>query len=361
MTSSTTAPTTQDETVLVTGGSGFLAVHCILQALQLKYHVRATLRTPERAEEIREMLRCGGASTADAESVQFIPADLTKDAGWEDACAGCTYVLHLAAPVLSYMPADENELIRPAREGTLRVLRAAKAAGTVKRVVLASSTAAIGYGHASRTAENPFTEEVWTDLAPSKNIAPQQKCKTLAERAAWDFVEKEGDGMELTVINPSFIFGPTYGKHTSASLGAISKLLDGSSPGIPQINMGVVDVRDCADLHLRAMTNPNAAGERFIASGDDAMIWYKDVAQILREGLSPEEAARIPTMVIPDFFVRAAAKSTPSAAIIAPMLGVERLFSNKKAKDTFGWQPRCKEETILSTAQSLKQYGVIKT
>lgn len=241
--------------VLVTGGTGFLGAHCVIQLLAAGHEVRATVRDLRREDALRAMLRQGGAGDG-ANNVALFAADLTADAGWKQAVTDCDYVLHVASPFPGRVPKDENELIRPARGGALRVLRAARDAN-VRRVVLTSSFAAIGYGKARA---GTFTETDWTD-PHDPTIQPYQKSKTLAERAAWAFMRDEGGSLELAVIDPTGILGPVLGPDLSTSIHLIKRMLEGSTPGCPDLWFGIVDVRDAADLHVRAMTNPGAAGE----------------------------------------------------------------------------------------------------
>ena len=236
--------------VLVTGGSGFIGTHVILQLLAAGHRVRATLRTPARQSEVLAMLQRGGAT--DTGPLSFYAADLTRDDGWAQAATGCDYVLHIASPLPAHVPKDENELIVPAREGTLRVLRAARDAG-VKRAVVTSSFAAIGYGHVRRS--HPFDETDWSEL-DGPAVQPYPKSKTLAERAAWHFVAQEGGGLELATVNPVAVLGPVLGPDVSTSIAMVQALLAGRIPAVPRISFGLVDVRDVADLHLRAMTSP---------------------------------------------------------------------------------------------------------
>ena len=245
--------------VLVTGGSGFIGSHCILQLLAAGHQVRTTVRNLTREGDVRAMLEAGGA--APGERLSFVAANLDGDAGWPQAVAGCDHVLHVASPMLPSAPRHEDELIIPARDGALRVLRAAREAG-VKRVVLTSSFAAIGYGHAPR--QRPFDETTWTNV--DAGIGAYAKSKTLAERAAWDFVAREGGGLELAVVNPVAVLGPVLGPDFSPSILLIRRLMDGAMPGCPRLYFGIVDVRDIADLHLRAMTHAAAKGERFLGA-----------------------------------------------------------------------------------------------
>ena len=338
-------------TVLVTGGSGFIGCHCILQLLAAGYQVRTTVRSLKRETDVRAMLKEGGAEPGDG--LSFVAADLENDAGWSTAVAGCEYVLHVASPLPARLPKHEDELILPAREGTLRVLRAARDAG-VKRVVLTSSFGAIGYGHEQQKA--PFDETNWTTL--NSDVAPYMKSKTLAERAAWDFIAKEGGNLELSVINPVGVFGPVLGPDYSTSILLVQRLMDGALPGCPQLYFGIVDVRDVADLHLRAMTDPAAKGERFLATASDFMS-MADIAKLLKSRLGAA-AKRVPTRELPNWLVRIAALRDPAIHLILPELGQYRNATNEKAKRVLAWRPRSNEEAILATAESLMRLGLLK-
>ena len=253
--------------VLVTGGSGFVGVHALLQLLAAGHDVRTTVRRPDRQADVLAMLREGGVP-ASGQQLGFFAADLTRDEGWRNAVEGCDYVLHVASPLSSTVPKDENEMIIPARDGTVRVLRAARDAG-VKRVVVTSSLAAIGYGHAPR--DRPFDETDWTNL-DAADALPYVKSKTLAERAAWDFIAREGGGLELAVVNPTAIFGPVLGPDFSGSIDVVKSLLDGAVPAVPRIYLGVVDVRDVVDLHLRSDDGaPGEGGALHRGGGRDAV------------------------------------------------------------------------------------------
>ena len=241
--------------VFVTGGSGFIGSHSIVQLLAAGHQVRTTVRDLKREGDVRAMLRNGGAEPGSR--LSFAAADLTRDAGWAEAVAGCEYVLHVASPLPPSVPKNEDELIVPARDGALRVLRAARDAG-VKRVVLTSSFAAVGYGY--KPQSTPFDETNWTHL-DGDDVAPYPKSKTLAERAAWDFIAKEGGGLELSVVNPVGVFGPVLGPDYLTSILIVQRLMDGALPGSPKLSFGVVDVRDVVDLHIPAMTLPAAKDE----------------------------------------------------------------------------------------------------
>jgi nucleoside-diphosphate-sugar epimerase len=339
-------------TVLVTGGSGFIASHTILQLLAAGHKVRTTVRNLSREGEVRAMLRNGGAEPGD--QLSFMSAELMSDAGWPAAVSGCEYVLHMASPFPSQVPKDENELIVPAREGALRVLRASRDAG-VKRVVLTSSFAAVGYGHAEREAV--FTEKDWTNPSGA-DVMPYTKSKTLAERAAWDLIDCEGAGLELAVVNPVAVFGPVLGPDYATSILLVEKMLEGTLPGVPRICLGVVDVRDVADLHLRAMTNPAAKGERFLAVAGDFM-WLLEIARELKERMG-ERAKRVPTRQLPDWLVRLARFKDPAVKQIIPELGKWKNATSQKAQSVLGWSPRSREESVVATAESLMKLGLVK-
>jgi nucleoside-diphosphate-sugar epimerase len=334
------------ESVLVTGGSGFIGSYCILDLLRAGYRVRTTVRSPEREGTVRELL---GAESADA--LSFATADLMDDAGWGDAVSGCDFVLHVASPFPLGPPKHEDDLIVPAREGALRVLSAARDA-QVKRVVLTSSFAAIGYG--APPPDRPFTEADWTN-PEGDGLSAYTKSKTLAERAAWDFVENEGRGLELAVVNPVGVFGPVLGSDFSTSIELVKRLLEGSIPGIPRVAYGVVDVRDVADLHVRAMTDPAAAGERFLAVAGEFMS-VAEIAALLRERMG-DDAKKVPTRMLPNWLVRLVSRFDSSVKQIVPELGKVKQASNAKAKRVLGWAPRPNDEAIVASAESLIRLG----
>jgi nucleoside-diphosphate-sugar epimerase len=315
----------KQKTVLVTGGTGFIGIYCILQLLQTGYTVKTTLRSLKRKEEVIHLLKEAGIQSF--ESLSFVEADLTNDYNWDRAVEDCTYVLHVASPFPAGEPEDANELIIPARDGALRVLKAARDAG-VKRVVLTSSFAAIGYSKDPKG--HTFTEEDWTD--PELTDRAYIKSKTIAEKAAWDWISSEGNGIELTVINPVGVFGPALGKDFSTSIGLVKGVLDGQITATLPFTFGVVDVRDVADIHIIAMTHPAAAGERFLATATGIMSFY-DVAELIRKE-RPEYAANIARL-----------KPLDQSFYIA--------MSNEKAQRLLNWHPRSKEEAILASADSL--------
>jgi nucleoside-diphosphate-sugar epimerase len=335
--------------VLVTGGSGFVGAHVILQLVSAGHQVRTTVRNLSREGAVRAMLKAGGQEPGD--SLSFFAADLESDAGWREAAAGCEYVMHVASPIPVNAPKHEDELILPAREGTLRVLRAARNAN-VKRVVLTSSCGAIYYGHPPQQA--PFDESSWTIL--NGEISAYVKSKAIAERAAWDFIAGEGRGLELSVVNPAGIFGPILAPDYSSSVELIKRLMNGM-PGAPRVYFGVVDVRDVADLHLRGMTHPSAKGERFIAVSGDSVSMV-DIARMLRARLGAS-ARRVPRLQLPDWMVRLAAKRDPSVQQLLPLLGKIRNATSDKARRVLGWSPRSNEEALVGAAESLIRFGLV--
>jgi nucleoside-diphosphate-sugar epimerase len=338
--------------ILVTGGSGFIGSHSILQLLAAGHQVRTTVRSMNREAGVRSALKEAGADPGDR--LSFIAADLEKDAGWPEAVAGCDYVLHVASPFPPSIPKHENELIVPAREGTLRVLRASRDAG-VKRVVLTSSFAAVGYGQ--KPQEAPFNETDWTD-PDGPDVLPYVKSKAIAERAAWDFIAREGGSLELSVVNPVGVLGPVLGPDYSTSILLVQRLMDGAMPGCPKLSFGVVDVRDVADLHIRAMTHPAARGERFLAIAGD-FLSMQDIARILKRRMGAS-ARRVPTWQLPNWLVRIAALRDPAAQQILPELGKKKNATSEKARRLFDWAPRSNEECVVATAESLVRLGLLK-
>lgn len=332
-------------TVLVTGGTGFVGAWCIVQLLQRGYAVRTTVRNLSKAPAVRAAV----ASAIDpGERLSFFAADLTSDEGWDAAVAGCDYVLHVASPLGGDSPKNPDELIVPARDGTLRVLRAATRAG-VKRVVMTSSLAA---ATPPRKTKGIVTDEtIWTDLEAGEKINAYRQSKTISERAAWDFMHSNpGSATTLTTILPGAVFGPVLTTDNLGSVQVIGRLLTGKLPGNPRLGFSIVDVRDLAELHIRAMTAPEAAGQRFIAVRD--FMWMADISQELRARLG-KEAAKVPTRKLPDFVLRLAAIFDSALHNITPLLGRKLAFSSAKAQRVLGWAPRPGTTTVVDCAQSL--------
>jgi nucleoside-diphosphate-sugar epimerase len=338
-------------TILVTGGSGFISSHCILKLLAAGHTVRTTVRSLERETGVRAMLKAAGAQPD--QPLSFVAADLGADAGWAQAVRGCDYVLHVASPFPAGVPKHDDELVVPAREGTLRVLRAARDAA-VRRVVLTSSFAAIGYGRPPQS--RPFDETSWSDL--TGRVSAYVKSKTLAERAAWNFVGESRSGPELAVINPVAVLGPVLGSDLSTSIKLIKRMLEGAMPGYPALYFGVVDVRDVADLHLMAMTQAAARGERFLAAAGDFMSLL-DIATVLRNRLGVA-AKRVPTRQVPGWILRVMALASPIVREILPEVGKKKNGTHEKARRLLGWAPRSNEESIVSSAESLLDLGLVK-
>tara|TARA_R110002020_G_scaffold403081_1_gene613177 strand:+ start:531 stop:1571 length:1041 start_codon:yes stop_codon:yes gene_type:complete len=336
--------------VLVTGGSGFIASHCILQLLAAGHTVRATIRSLDKQASIRNVLQDAGASHLD--NLSFVAADLLEDDGWAEAVADIDYVLHVASPVHPGHVDNENDVIRPAREGTLRVLRAARDAA-VKRVVLTSAFHAVSWGHPH--SDHVFTEADWTIL-DGPGVDAYGKSKTIAERAAWDFVAQEGRGMELTSMLPVAVMGMVMGREISGSNHVIQRLLNGTMPAVPNIYFPVVDAEDVASAHIAAMDNPAAAGQRFLLSNGPA-ISMRDIAGILKAELGAA-ASRVPTRTIPNFVLRLAGMFRPEIKAIVPDLGYAKRTSNDKARRLLKWAPHSSRGAITTAARSMVSKGL---
>jgi dihydroflavonol-4-reductase len=336
-------------TVLVTGGTGFLGGWCAIELLRRGHTVRTTVRDLQRADDVRASLASAGVDGGDR--LSFFAADLNADDGWSDAVAGCDYVLHVASPFPPAQPKDPNELIVPARDGALRVLKASLDAG-VKRIVMTSSVAAVRHGRAP-SADAPYDETDWTDPDDVRRT-PYVRSKTIAERAAWDHVRSVGAESCLTTVNPGAIIGPVLSDDRSYSLQVIERLLNGM-PAMPRLGFVFVDVRDVADLHIRAMTAGEAGGERFLAV--DRFLWMQQVGRILSERLG-DAASKVPSRVAPDLLIRLMGMFDPSVRSIVSDLGEEATYTAEKAKGTLGWAPRPLEDSIADTANSLIEHGL---
>ena len=335
-------------TVLVTGGSGFIGGWCVIGLLQQGYVVRATVRDLGRESAVRAAL---GKVVDPGNRLSFHAANLTADEGWDAAVDGCDYVLHVASPLGVAEPKDPDVLIKPAREGARRAVGAAIKAG-VKRVVLTSSVAATSSG---ATGDSVDDETVWTDPKAPK-LSAYARSKTLAERAAWELIESAGGATTLATVNPALVLGPVLSGDYSESVQVVERLVSGRVPGLPRLGFNIVDVRDVADLHIRAMTDPKAAGERFIAAGTYA--WMADVAALLRDRLG-EGAAKVPTRKVPDFVLHLFGLFDKELASVAPGLGRKHDYRSAKAQDLLGWSPRPMEDTVLDCARSLVAMGLV--
>jgi dihydroflavonol-4-reductase len=335
------------KTVLVTGGSGYLAGWCIVELLRRGYRVRTTIRSPSREHEVHTAV---DSEVDSHHNLTVHQADLLSDERWDRIVEGCDYVLHVASPLPVSQPKDPDELLVPAREGTVRVVGTALEAG-VERIVITSSVAAIRGGNEGRTLD----ESVWTDLS-SPGLTPYVQSKTIAEQAAWGLASERDARERIATVNPTVIIGPTLSDDTSASLEVIQRLLKGM-PAMPRLSFGFVDVRDVADLELRAMTSREAGGERFVAN--TKTMWMADVAQVLRERLGAR-ASKVPTRIAPDLLVRAMALFDGGIRSFKSSLGKRTEYHTTKAHDLLGWSPRPIDDTIVETAESLIDHGVVE-
>jgi dihydroflavonol-4-reductase len=333
----------ETKTVLVTGGSGYLGGWCVVELLRRGYRVRTTVRDLAREAEVRAAV---GSQVEAGERLTVLAADLLEDAGWADAAGGCDYVLHVASPFPPQQPKDPDELIVPARDGTLRVLGASLDAG-VERIVVTSSVAAIS-GGGKPVHGRPLDERDWSDPDNPK-LSAYACSKTVAERAAWDFMRERGATEKLATVNPGAIIGPVLGEGRSFSLQAIERLLKGM-PGVPRIGFSFVDVRDVADLEIRAMTSPEAGGKRFVAV--QKFQWMGDLAAVLRDRMG-EAAAKVPTRTVPNLVVRGMAIFDPGVRSIVGQLGRKTEFSSERARTQLRWSPRPIDDTVVECAQSL--------
>ncbi|MGW2625469.1 NAD-dependent epimerase/dehydratase family protein [Micromonospora taraxaci] len=339
---------TDDALVLVTGATGHVGGYSVARLLDEGYRVRVSVREADQRDEVLDRVRQAGANPDGR--VEFRTAALSADEGWADAADGARYVLHHASPFPFTPPEDDDEVIRPARDGALRVLRAARETG-VRRVVLTSSYAAVGY---TVKPDGRYSEADWTNV--DDDIPAYHRSKTLAERASWDYVRDNG-GVELSVVNPTGIFGPLLGPRVSASTGLVQAFLTGAMPVVPRMYFGVVDVRDVVDLHLRAMVHPDAAGERFIGVGGPSVSFF-DLATMLARHL-PSLADRVPARELTDEEVLRAAATEPALREAAALRGQVPLISNDKARTVLGWRPRPVHTTITETADSLIKLGLV--
>ncbi|MCB0876141.1 MAG: aldehyde reductase [Solirubrobacterales bacterium] len=340
----------QGKTVLMTGGTGFLGGWCIATLLDRGYTVRTTIRDLAREGQVRTQVAAAGADAGDRLTV--LAADLLADDGWAEAVAGCDYVLHTASPFPPKQPKDPDELIVPARDGALRVLRAALDGG-VERIVMTSSVAAIR-GGGDPIGGSAYTDEDWTDSS-NTNLTPYTRSKTIAEREAWKLVDERDARTRLAVVNPGAIIGPALSDDVSFSLELIERLLKGM-PAVPKLGFSFVDVRDVADLHVRAMEQPAAGGKRYIAT--DRFMWMADVGAILRERLG-DRARKVPTRTAPNLMVKVMSLFDPGVRTIVSELDQRPEYSSEPARTQLGWSPRPIEDSVTETAESLFEYGIV--
>jgi dihydroflavonol-4-reductase len=340
--------TSEQTSVLVTGATGFLGSHIVLQLLEAGYKVRGSGRSALGETELRHTL---SKHTSKLENFDFFVANLEQDNGWDDAIKGCQYVMHVASPFPLKLPKHEDDLIVPARDGTLRVLQCA-AKNAVKRVIMTSSIAAIVYG---QPRNQLFTEDTWANV-DGPGIGAYQKSKALAERAAWDFIENsKPEGMALTVINPGLILGPVLSKDYGTSGELIRKFMSKEIPAIPNMGWACVDVRDVAAAHIAAISEEKTSGQRLICANEHASM--RDIAHILDKEFGHQY--KIPTRSVPDFVVRFVALFDKDARITLNDLGVRQDLDNTKIKNILKWQTRSLEEMVVDMGKSLIEHGIV--
>lgn len=337
--------------ILVTGGSGFIAGHTIIQLLNQGYRVRTTIRSLSRADRVRDVLT--GAGAAHLDQLEFVAADLTADAGWTEAVAGVGGVLHLASPVMPGHVDNEDDLIVPAREGALRVLRAARAAG-VGRVVLTSAFHAVGFGHGP--IDHVFTEEDWSPL-DGPGMDAYGRSKVLAERAAWDFAA-QADAPELVTILPVAVLGPVLGEQISGTNTILKRIMSGAMPGFPDLSIPFVDVRDVAAAHIAALNTPDAAGRRVLLAAQESATPLREVGAVLRAEFG-DRASKVPTADIPSAQIRAGAQTQPELRAMVPDLGYVKRLSTVRERDLLGITARPWQQAVIDGARSMLERGLI--
>ncbi|MFY0593736.1 SDR family oxidoreductase [Roseivirga sp.] len=337
--------------ILVTGATGFIGSHIVVQLLNTGHEVVGSMRDLKRADRMREVY---AEHVHDLSKLSFVSLQLLSDEGWKDAFQDVEYVIHTASPFPSRLPRREKDVIEPAVEGTKRILKFAAEEG-VKRLVLTSSIAAIMYGH--EEGKSQFTEEDWSNPNHRKDKSAYTKSKTLAEKAAWDFIEKDKSGLELSVINPGMVLGPVLESDYGTSAIVIKKLLDGAFPGNPKLGWSVVDVRDVAALHIMAMTHPKAKGERFMAAND--FMWVKDIAKVLKEKV-PNLARKVTEKNLPVWLMKVLANFDREVKSVSFELDKKRENVSKKGFQLLGWTPRSNSDAIVATAKTLSKYGGLK-
>lgn len=338
------------ERVLVTGATGFVGQHCILQLLQKGYEVRGSVRKYTKSQRVRDIVV---QHLGTDEGLDFIQADLNNFESWIDATKDVDYVLHVASPFPLKMPKDPNALIQTAKQGTVNVLKASMH-NKVKKVIQTSSVAAIAYG--KEELDKVFTEDDWTNVSSKDDTTPYILSKTYAEKAAWGVMHQTGTTMELTAINPALVLGPALEKDLSTSMEIIRKMMKGHFPGYPSIGFSIVDVRDVAKLHIKAMETPGLSGERFICA--DKFMWFGEISSVLQQHF-PNYKRKLPKRQVPNWALKFFAKFDGSAESILSDLDKKREVSNQKAKTMLNWKPIDSEASIIAAAESLIQLGVV--
>ncbi|MDY0931647.1 aldehyde reductase [Chryseobacterium sp. CFBP8996] len=335
--------------VLLTGVTGFLGSHTTIQLLNKDFDVIGTLRSKDRISSIRETI---GKYSPNINNLTFAEADLSDEEIWLDLTKDVDYVLHIASPFPRELPKHENDLIEPAKRGALNILKAATA-NSVKRVVMVSALGTITYGKTKEELSSVFDENDWTDESNLKDTTAYYRSKTIAEKAAWDFLEEEEAKLEFTTICPAAILGPVIDNDYGTSANIIIGLLNGSLPALPKIEFDIIDVRSVADLLIKAMEMPQAANNRYIASAGHYN--YKEIAQILKQQY-PERT--IPTFLLPDFITKIFSIFQP---LLKPVLleNVTRKINSSKAGKDLNWQPLSAKEAILSCAESILESNIV--
>ncbi len=338
------------QSVLVTGATGYIATHTILALIENGYSVRGTVRSLAHGQDLVE--RLSGYAEKPI-SFELAEADLSKDEGWKEAMDGIDYVLHLASPAPLILPDNDNLIVEPARDGTVRVLEAARDSMSVKRVVITSSVTAITHGCGPKLPET-FNESHWTDPTNLTDTTAYSRSKVVAERAAWSFVSNSNINFDLVCLHPTLVLGPVMGPKFAATLSFVSKLMAGEVPLIPSVGYQVIDVRDAALAHVRALQNADAGGNRFILSGE--FLWMKDVANILRSSFDDRS---FPRFSVPNSLLHLAGRFEPSLKNVMIDVGRRRIASSEQAQKHLGWCPRPAEESVLDCAHSLVRHGVV--
>jgi len=349
------SPSPAETKILVTGATGFIALRLIIDLLEAGYQVRGTVRTPSRETKLREVIAKNAGADANAR-FEIVKVDLLNDEGWPEAVAGCTYVHHVASPLPAGPPKHEDDLIRPAREGALRCLKAASESGSVKRVVMTSSLAAVVYGHDRSDTSRVFDENDWSI---PEGCPPYEKSKTLAERAAWEFVKAlpEDKKIELVAINPGLVLGPVLEEDYGTSGEAVLKLMNKEYPGCPKIGWSVVDVRDVSAAHISAMTTPEASGERFCCGIEHAS--FRDIAESINRNFA-DKGIKVATRPLPDFLIRLLAIFDKTTRIVLHELGQFQTIDNSKIKRVLKWEPRSLDEMVKAMGETMIAFGLVK-
>lgn len=337
--------------ILVTGASGFVGKWCVVKLLEKGYRVRGTVRTDAKAAQVRETVaREVGADKA--ANLELVKADILDDRGWPEAMAGVDAVMHVATAIRADEPRDQSVVIRPAVEGTARVLKFALQAG-IRRVILTSSIATVGYGHGHSRGRKVYDETYFTQFETMRWTWAYCIGKTTAERAAWEFAK--ANGMELTTIHPGAIIGPALDDDASISIMMVTGLLDGSTPALPSNGFSIIDVRDVADMHVAALEKPEAIGQRYLATAE--YVPFPRVADMVRE-MYPNH--RVTSRTVPDWLMRVMAYFGGPIRQIINDIGNEKVYDGSKGENLMGRKYFGTRDTIRATAESAFKLGLVK-